>query len=90
MACQPFSEVEILEMMVGRIRRNEGPVAELVVDTPHIEFGWQSFYFHISTIQSVGNHGRIYLISILVISVFIHSLATIVELCMDVCEAYYG
>ena len=77
-------------MMKGCICRDDSPVAQLVLDTPHIQLWRQSLYFDICTIQSVRNHGRVYLISVLVVSVFVYSLATIIELRMNSCQTYNG
>ena len=32
----------------------------------------------------------VHLVTVLVVSVFVHSLATIIELCMDSCQTYNG
>ena len=76
--------------MISCICRNHCPVAQLIFNAPHVECRWQSLYFNIGTIQFVRNHGRVYLITILVASVLVDLLAGRVELCMDSTQSYNG
>ena len=61
-----LAQVGVLEVQAGRIRRDEGPLAQGLVHPPHIEFGGQALYVDRAVLQVVRLEGRVYLVAILV------------------------
>ena len=66
MSGHTFCQISILVVKPGCIGRNTGYVSQIFADTPHVKFWWKSLDFYICAIQTLGTHGRVYLVAILV------------------------